>query len=191
MIKVVLDQGIGAPLYIYSYYIITHFMQSQLGSSSNSGGGSGSATKEEPLIITNKNKNEQKDIEQEEEVTQNNSPLTALKDTHKRATEMLLPTMMQHWKVWPLVHTFNFYYIPLHHRVLVQNTLLIGWSGYLSHLNNGGLMTPHEEVEVAIKRRNTSIIRERSAKALDTEKAENTVHQTSRSTASNSTDNKR
>ena len=61
---------------------------------------------------------------------------------------MLPPTMIRHWTLWPAVHTMNFYYIPLHHRVLVQNLVLVGWSGYLSHLNNGGLMTPKEEVEV-------------------------------------------
>ena len=52
---------------------------------------------------------------------------------------MLPPTMMRHWSVWPFVHTINFYYFSLHHRVLVQNLVLVGWSGYLSHLNNGGL----------------------------------------------------
>lgn len=70
---------------------------------------------------------------------------------------MLWPTMMQHWKLWPIVHSFNFYFIPLHHRVLVQNTVLVGWSGYLSHLNhaNNKLMTPDEEIKVTIVRRET------------------------------------
>jgi len=68
---------------------------------------------------------------------------------------MLLPTMLRHWTVWPAVHTLNFYFNPLHHRVLVQNLVLVGWSGYLSHLNNGGLMTPKDEIEVTIKRRAT------------------------------------
>jgi hypothetical protein len=29
--------------------------------------------------------------------------------------------------------------MPLHHRMFVQNAVLVGWSGYLSYLNNGGL----------------------------------------------------
>jgi hypothetical protein len=72
------------------------------------------------------------------------------KDTCDRAAEMLPPTMLRHWTLWPAVHSLNFYYNPLHHRVLVQNLVLVGWSAYLSHLNNGGLlMTPEEEIEVA------------------------------------------
>ena len=79
------------------------------------------------------------------------------KDTNDKATEMLWPTMLQHWKVWPAVHSVNFYFMPLHHRVLVQNTMLVFWSGYLSFLNHGAssLMTPDEEVKVTIIRRET------------------------------------
>ena len=72
------------------------------------------------------------------------------RQTCDRAAEMLPSTMLRHWTLWPAVHTLNFYYNQIHHRVLVQNIVLIGWSAYLSHLNNGGLlMTPEEEVEVA------------------------------------------
>lgn len=109
--KVFLDQAIGAPLYIYSYFVITNFIQ---------------------------------DWKKSEETTSSE----LLSKTCDRATEMLPPTMLRHWTLWPAVHTVNFYYMPLHHRVLVQNLVLVGWSGYLSHLNNGGLMTPKEEVEV-------------------------------------------
>jgi len=77
---------------------------------------------------------------------------------------MLWPTMLLHWRLWPLVHSVNFYFVPLQHRVLVQNTVLVGWSGYLSHLNKAGLapenpdgklMTPVEEMEITIQRRKT------------------------------------
>jgi hypothetical protein len=63
---------------------------------------------------------------------------------------MLPDTLLRHWTLWPIVHTLNFYYNPLHHRVLVQNLVLIFWSGYLSHLNNGGLdvVTPEKEIEL-------------------------------------------
>jgi hypothetical protein len=81
--------------------------------------------------------------------------LETWKETNTRAADMLWPTMLKHWQLWPFVHCVNFYFMPLHHRVLVQNTVLVGWSGYLSHLNNGGLMTPDEEVKVAIVRRET------------------------------------
>jgi Mpv17 / PMP22 family len=83
--------------------------------------------------------------------------VTSWKETNAKASEMLWPTMMQHWKLWPMVHSLNFYYIPIHHRVLVQNCVLVGWSGYLSHLNHGSssIMTPDEEVKATIVRRET------------------------------------
>ena len=46
---------------------------------------------------------------------------------HAKATEMLWPTMMQHWKLWPAVHSLNFYFMPLHHRVLVQVRVECVW----------------------------------------------------------------
>jgi Mpv17 / PMP22 family len=81
-----------------------------------------------------------------------------LEETESKARQMLWPTMKQHWKLWPAVHSLNFYFVPLQHRVLLQNTVLVGWSGYLSHLNKNGLeanegklFTPKEEIEAAIQ----------------------------------------
>jgi protein Mpv17 len=93
--KVVLDQTISAPFYIYTYFVITNFLQDW-------------------------NKLPQKSSQQSSEL---------LYKTCDKAQEMLPPTMMRHWALWPAVHCFNFYYMPLHHRVLVQNIVLIGWSG--------------------------------------------------------------
>ena len=124
-VKVLIDQGCGAPLYIYTYYIMTNTIQ-KLSS------------------------------EPEKEMTE------ILEETESRARHMLWPTMLHHWKVWPAVHSLNFYFVPLQHRVLLQNTVLVGWSGYLSHINktgmpenDGKLMTPKEEIETTIKRRET------------------------------------
>ena len=44
--------------------------------------------------------------------------------------------MLKHWKIWPAIHSLNFYFTPVQNRVLVQNLVLVGWSGYLSHLNH-------------------------------------------------------
>lgn len=157
LVKVFLDQAIGAPIYIYTYYVITNYIQELNALPSDS----------------------------------EQTPTKLLEETCERAAEMLPPTMLRHWTLWPLVHSLNFYYSPLHHRVLVQNLVLVGWSGCkclyrresqtffsgsgnltcfvlsllmlcdsdLSHLNNGGLMTPKEEVEevIAIKRRESNI----------------------------------
>jgi protein Mpv17 len=60
----------------------------------------------------------------------------AWKEVNEKAAHMLWPTMMRHWSVWPWVQSFNFYFTPLHHRVLVHNTVLMFWSGYLSYLNH-------------------------------------------------------
>jgi len=124
-LKVFIDQSMGAPIYIYSYYTITNFLQ----------------------IIAERRI----------------SPVEAWMESKKKADEMLWPTMFRHWQVWPIVHSLNFYYVPLQHRTLVQNLVLVGWSGYLSHLNNGGLITPKQEVEVTveIKRRKTLEIKSR------------------------------
>lgn len=120
-VKVVVDQTAGAPLYIYTYYIITNTIQKLTA---------------EP----------------------DRGVVDVLEETEERARHMLWPTMLKHWKVWPAVHSMNFYFVPLQHRVLVQNTVLVGWSGYLSHLNKAGLpstdghlITPTEEIEITEK----------------------------------------
>jgi protein Mpv17 len=95
LVKVVVDQAIGAPLYIYTYYVVTNFLQ-ELNSQPQTDGKSASVL---------------------------------LNETHHKASQMLMPTMMRHWILWPAVHSLNFYYMPLHHRVLVQNLVLVGWSG--------------------------------------------------------------
>lgn len=135
--KVLIDQGIGAPIYIYSYYIITNAIAK----------------------ITTANNNTD-----DENNNNNKSIAQVVQEQEARAREMLWPTMLLHWRLWPLVHSVNFYFVPLQHRVLVQNTVLVGWSGYLSHLNKAGLapenpdgklMTPVEEMEITIQRSKT------------------------------------
>ena len=78
--KVFLDQAIGAPIYIYTYYVITNFIQNFKKSQNN---------------------------ETASEV---------LSTTCDKANKMMPPTMLRHWSLWPFIHTFNFYYMPLHHR---------------------------------------------------------------------------
>jgi len=140
--KVMADQLAGAPLYIYSYYCVTHFGKEYMKLTSASSSSSSSS-----------NMDEESDKEQEAEKSTSDSDhgvVTLAKETSDRALEMLPDTLLRHWTLWPIVHTLNFYYNPLHHRVLVQNIVLIFWSGYLSHLNNGGLdiATPEKEIEL-------------------------------------------
>jgi protein Mpv17 len=104
MTKVFLDQSIGAPFYIYSYYVVTNFLQNM----SNN--------------------------------PEDKSPEEILQETRTKASSMLWPTMLRHWRLWPLVHSFNFYFVPLHHRVLVQNLVLVGWSGCKFVLDAGSIV---------------------------------------------------
>ena len=99
MVKVVIDQSLAAPFYVFSYYVVTNFIQHV---SENTGPDA-------------------------------KSPQQILKETNVKASEMLWPTMLRHWRLWPLVHSFNFYFVPLHHRILVQNLVLVGWSGCTCH----------------------------------------------------------
>jgi Mpv17 / PMP22 family len=130
LVKVLIDQSLAAPLYTYAYYVVTNFL----------GSAYAAPRSDQPSSDTR----EMKDI---------------LAETHDKARAMLWPTMVQHYKLWPAVHFVNFYAVPLQHRVLVQNTVLVFWSAYLSHLNHQHgkdglhLMTPNEEIDQAYLRR--------------------------------------
>ena len=52
-----------------------------------------------------------------------------------KATDMIGPLMLKHWKIWPAIHSLNFYFTPVQNRVLVQNLVLVGWSGSTTRLN--------------------------------------------------------
>mmetsp|Transcript_22340 Transcript_22340/g.55360 ORF Transcript_22340/g.55360 Transcript_22340/m.55360 type:complete len:333 (-) Transcript_22340:435-1433(-) len=143
--KVVADQLVGAPLYIYGYYCVTHFgteFQSQMAEQKKDSEEIQESTKTKTTTTTTKSTEESPDT--------SSIVITLMKETSDRALEMLPDTLLRHWTLWPIVHTWNFYYNPIHHRVLVQNIVLIFWSGYLSHLNNGGLeiVTPEKEIEM-------------------------------------------
>ena len=105
--KVAIDQILAAPVYYYGYYVLTNFIQKFMA---------------EYYASDNNNNNN----------NNNNNPKSAselLQETQEKASEMIMPTMQRHWSIWPAIHTVNFYYNPLQHRVLVQNLCLVGWSG--------------------------------------------------------------
>mmetsp|Transcript_7409 Transcript_7409/g.15900 ORF Transcript_7409/g.15900 Transcript_7409/m.15900 type:complete len:356 (+) Transcript_7409:143-1210(+) len=164
--KVVADQLVGAPLYIYSYYCITHFGKEWMAIRNNNNDNDNDNHNQAEK--TNDDGKEQvRAVASSSSSSKAETATTAaaaapdvtslMKETSDRALEMLPDTILRHWTLWPIVHTLNFYYNPLHHRVLVQNIVLIFWSGYLSHLNNGGLVTPEKEVEMTVQRKKTKI----------------------------------
>ena len=73
-----------------------------------------------------------------------------LESAASKATEMIGPLMLKHWRVWPAIHGLNFYFTPVQNRVLVQNLVLVGWSGYLSHLNHSQEIEEKEQEELDI-----------------------------------------
>ncbi|KAK6464054.1 hypothetical protein DFJ63DRAFT_311351 [Scheffersomyces coipomensis] len=45
-------------------------------------------------------------------------------------------TLRSNWLIWPIFQLFNFYLIPVQYRLLVVNSLSIGWNCYLSYVLN-------------------------------------------------------
>lgn len=46
------------------------------------------------------------------------------------------PTLKDNWKVWPLFQVVNFFYVPVHYRLLAVNVVLLFWNTYLLWQNN-------------------------------------------------------
>jgi len=57
-------------------------------------------------------------------------------DAIKQKLRERYPTaLVNNYKVWPAVQLVNFYFVPLQHRLLVVNTVALGWNTYMSLLN--------------------------------------------------------
>eukprot|EP00518_Triparma_eleuthera_P006940 CAMPEP_0182472112 /NCGR_PEP_ID=MMETSP1319-20130603/21563_1 /TAXON_ID=172717 /ORGANISM="Bolidomonas pacifica, Strain RCC208" /LENGTH=234 /DNA_ID=CAMNT_0024672749 /DNA_START=86 /DNA_END=787 /DNA_ORIENTATION=+ len=55
---------------------------------------------------------------------------------HHQVTNYLIPQMTDyHWKFWPFFHLWNFSRNSLHERIIFQNLASIGWSAFLSSVN--------------------------------------------------------
>jgi len=51
-------------------------------------------------------------------------------------SEKLWPTLVQNWKVWPLVHCVTYCVVPLHLRVVWVGAVGVCWSTFLSYMAN-------------------------------------------------------
>jgi len=51
-------------------------------------------------------------------------------------------TLYTNWMIWPAVNFVNFRYVPLDRRVLVVNTVALGWNTFLSSVQH------HDQHEV-------------------------------------------
>jgi hypothetical protein len=54
----------------------------------------------------------------------------------ERVKDRLWPQMLTHWPFWWPYHFTNFYFVPLHQRILVQNFGMVFWSGFMSNIGN-------------------------------------------------------
>ncbi|KAI7871187.1 sym-1 [Spinellus fusiger] len=48
--------------------------------------------------------------------------------------------LFNNYKLWPTVQLFNFYFVPLNHRLMVTNLVALGWNAYLSTVNQQTLV---------------------------------------------------
>jgi len=143
--KVVADQLVGAPLYLYSYFCVTHFGTEWFGRRRDEKNLLLRDDDEAATTTEERRRTPTNDDDDDDDNDDFDLATSLARETSDRALGMLPDTLLRHWTLWPIVHTLNFYHNPIHHRVLVQNIVLIFWSGYLSHLNNGGLVSSKEE----------------------------------------------
>ncbi|KAI9175247.1 Protein required for ethanol metabolism [Blastocladiella emersonii ATCC 22665] len=64
-------------------------------------------------------------------------------ETRAKLRQNYWTALVNNWKVWIGVQLANFYFVPVNHRLLVVNTVALGWNAYMSTLNAGKV----EEVE--------------------------------------------
>ena len=44
-------------------------------------------------------------------------------------------TLMANYKLWPMIQFVNFYLVPLNYQLLFLNVIAIGWTAFLSSMN--------------------------------------------------------
>jgi protein Mpv17 len=54
---------------------------------------------------------------------------------HEKLKQTYWTALVANWKVWIGVQYLNFYFVPVHHRLLLVNTVALGWNTYMSDLN--------------------------------------------------------
>ena len=56
----------------------------------------------------------------------------SLENAVHRVRQCWYPQMKQHLQVWPFFNALNFYFVPLHNRVVVRNVAFVLWSALMS-----------------------------------------------------------
>jgi protein Mpv17 len=59
-------------------------------------------------------------------------------DTQQISTKLqndYFTTLKANWCVWPFIQLVNFFFVPLHARVLYVNVAAVFWNAYLSFMN--------------------------------------------------------
>ena len=61
--------------------------------------------------------------------------------------ESYFTALKTNWCVWPFVQIFNFYFVPLQHRVIIVNVVAIFWNTYLAWITNAASATQNKKEE--------------------------------------------
>ncbi|KAI9487328.1 MAG: sym-1 [Benjaminiella poitrasii] len=60
----------------------------------------------------------------------------SVKEIKEKLSNGYKTALIGNYKIWPAVQFINFYFTPLNYRLLVTNTVALGWNAYLSTVNN-------------------------------------------------------
>ena len=55
-----------------------------------------------------------------------------IKESYNEVKNRLLTLMYNSWKIWPIVHYFNFFWIPINYRIAFINFIWLNWNIYLN-----------------------------------------------------------
>jgi hypothetical protein len=135
VMKVMIHQTCVAPIYIYTYYVTTNFVLQCLTTIQHDQ--HPQHHQPPPLLHFDQQQNTITSKQQYNNIKEMYTTIQHIwYNVNEKAYSMWYPTMIRHWSIWPMIQSINFYFIPLQHRILFHNTILMFWSGYLSYLNH-------------------------------------------------------